>query len=307
MKKHLLITLMSIFLATAVMGCASSRSSTPRPLISSLMDAAVQGKTDTALSLIKGGADIEERTSIQQTPLMMAALAGHEPTVRALLNSGANIEARDKFGRTPLMCALLGGDPAIVQALIDRGANINAKDYSAATPYFIASQTIYFFQTRTVLDNNKQLRVRTFDLTTEEFQKKWGETLQAAFKDYEVIWDKPSPANNRPFYRTRAGDFMALMMGDYQGRAYWASVAPVLSREAPYIVFLFYIDSLIALTNPGLSIDERERIISHLKLTDKNPDFSQRMNHVMVNGIVYSIEVHMREGAPLYFCAFPQQ
>jgi len=300
MKKHLLV----IFFLTTVMGCATAK---PAPVISSLIDAAIQGKTDTALSLIKGGADIEERTSVHQTPLMMAALAGQTPTVKVLIDNGAALEARDKFGRTSLMCAVLGGNAETVQTLLERGADINAKDYSVATPYFIASQTVYFSQTRAVLESNPHLKINTFDLTPEEFQKKWSETLRVIFKDFDATWDKPSPDNKRPFYRANAGEMMALMMGEYQDKAYWASVAPIVSREAPYIVFLFYIDSLIALTNPGLSVDEREKIISHLKLTDKNPDFSQRINHVMVNGIVYSIEVQMREGTPFYFCAFPQQ
>jgi hypothetical protein len=300
MKKYLLV----IFLLTSIMGCATAK---PTPVLSSLMDAAVQGKTDTVALLLKQGADIEEKTSAQQTPLMMSALAGQTPSVKVLIDNGAALEARDKFGRTPLMCALLGGNAETVQTLLDRGADINAKDYSVATPYFIASQTVYFFQTRAVLESNQQLKVNTFDLTPEEFQTKWSETLRIVFKDFDVTWDKPSPDNKRPFYRAKAGEMMALMMGEHQGKAYWASVAPILTREAPYIVFLFYIDSLIALTNPDLSVDEREKIISHLKLTDENPDFSQRMNHVMVNGIVYSIEVQMREGTPFYFCAFPQQ
>ena len=296
--------LFAIFLLTALMGCTTAK---PTPVISSLMDAAVQGKTDTVALLLKQGADIEEKTSVQQTPLMMAALAGQTPTVKVLIDNGAALEVRDEFGRTPLMCALLGGNPETVQTLLDRGADINAKDYSLATPYFIASQTFYFSRTRAVLESNQHLKVNTFDLTPEEFQKKWSETLRIVFKNFDATWDKPSPGNKRPFYRAKPGDMIALMMGEYQGKAYWAAVAPILNREAPYIVFLFYIDSLIALTNPGLSVDEREKIISHLKLTDKNPDFSQRMNHVMVNGIVYSIEVQMREGTSLYFCAFPQQ
>ena len=300
MKKYLLV----IFLLTTIMGCATAK---PTPVISSLMSAAVQGKTDTVALLLKQGADIEEKTSVQQTPLMMAALAGQTPTVKLLIDNGAALETRDKFGRTPLMCALLGGNAETVQTLLDRGADINAKDYSVATPYFIASQTVYFYQTRAVLESNQQLKVNTFDLTPEEFQTKWSETLRIVFKAFDVTWDKPSPDNKRPFYRAKAGDMMALMMGAYQGKAYWASVAPILNREAPYIVFLFYIDSLIAATNPDLSVDEREKIISHLKLTDENPDFSQRMNHVMVNGIVYSIEVQMREKTSLYFSAFPQQ
>jgi|GEM_PF-2247444 len=300
MKKYLLL----IFLFITFMGCATTK---PTPGISSLMDAAVQGKTDTVALLLKQGADIEEKTSVQQTPLMMAALAGQTPSAKVLIDNGAALEARDKFGRTPLMCALLGGNAETVRTLLERGADINAKDYSVATPYFIASQTIYFSQTRAVLESNQQLKVNTFDLTPEEFQKKWSETLRIVFKDFNVTWGKPSPDNKRPFYRAKAGDMMALMMGEYRGKAYWASVAPILNREAPYIVFLFYIDSLIAATNPDLSVDEREKIISYLKLTDEDPDFSQRMNHVMVNGIVYSIEVQMREGTPLYFCAFPQQ
>jgi hypothetical protein len=300
MKKYLLV----IFLLSTLMGCTTTKTT---PVISSLTDAAVQGKTDTVASLLKQGANIEEKTSAQQTPLMMAALAGKTSTVKVLIDNGAALETRDKFGRTPLMCALLGGNAETVQTLLDRGADINAKDYSVATPYFIASQTVYFSQTRAMLENNRQLKVKTFDVTPEEFQKKWSETLRVVFKDSNVTWDEPSPDSKRPFYRAKAGDMMALMMGEYRGKAFWASVAPHLTHETPYIAFLFYIDSLIALTNPDLSVDEREKIMSDLKLTDKNPDFSQRMNHVMVNGIVYSIEVQMREATPLYFCAFPQQ
>ena len=303
MKKYLLV----IFLLTTIMGCATAKPTPVTPAISSLMDATVQGRTDTVALLLKQGADIEQKTSAQQTPLMMAALAGQAPTVKVLIDNGAALEARDKFGRTPLMCALLGGNAETVRTLLERGADINAKDYSVATPYFIASQTAYFSQTRPVLESNQKLRVNTFDVTPEEFQKKWSETLRIVFKDFDATWDKPSPDSKRPFYRAKAGDTMALMMGEYQGKAYWASVAPILTRETPYVVFIFYIDSLIAVTNPGLSIDEREKIISHLKLTDENPDFLQRINHVMVNGIVYSIEVQMREKTPLYFCAFPQQ
>ncbi|WAC08808.1 MAG: ankyrin repeat domain-containing protein [Thermodesulfobacteriota bacterium] len=304
MKKNLFTALASIFLLTTVMGCATAK---PTPVRSSLTNAAVQGKTDTVALLLKQGADIEEKTSVQQTPLMMAALAGQTPTVKVLIDHGAALEARDKFGRTPLMCAVLGGNAETVQTLLDRGADIDAKDYSLATPYFIASQTIYFSQTRAVLESNPHLKVNTFDSNPEEFQKKWSGTLQIIFKDFEVTWDKPSPNSKRSFYRAKAGDMMALMMGEYQGKTYWASVAPILTHEAPYIVFLFYIDSLIGATNPSLSVDEREKIISHLKLTNENPDFSPRINHVMVNGIVYAIEVQMREKTSLYFCAFPQQ
>lgn len=304
MKKKLLTPLVSIFLLTIVMGCATSK---PVALMSPLIDAAIRGKTDTVALLLKQGADIEEKTSLQQTPLLLAALTGQTSTIEVLLNNGAALEARDQLGRTPLMYSLLGGNPKTVQALLDRGADINAKDNYEGTPYFIASQTINFFQTRALLENNKHLSIRTFDLSTEEFQKKWTEKLNEIAPDSEFTWEKPSPPHKRPFYRAKAGDLMALMMGEYQNKAYWASVSPVLTRAAPYLLFLFHVDTLIALTNPGISLEEKEKIISDLKLTDKNPDFSQRMDFVMVNGIVYLIEINMRKGTPLYFCAFPRQ
>src|SRR4030065_364006 len=97
MKKYLLV----IFLLTSIMGCATAKPTPVTPAISSLMDAAVQGKTDTVALLLNQGADIEEKTSAQQTPLMMAALAGKAPTVKVLIDNGAALEARDKFGRTP--------------------------------------------------------------------------------------------------------------------------------------------------------------------------------------------------------------
>jgi len=299
MKKYLSV----IFLLTIIMGCATAKQT---PVISSLTDAAARGKTDTVALLLKQGADIEEKTSVEQTPLMLASLTGKTSTVEVLLNNGAALEARDKFGRTPLMYAVLGGNTETVRTLLDRGADINAKDNVEGTPYFIASQTIYFFQTRAVLENNQHLKVKTFDFSTEEFQKKWIEKLKEPAPDSEFNWEKPSAPDKRPFYRTKAGDLMALMMGEYKDKAYWAAVSPVLTREAPYILFLFHVDNLIALTNPGISFEEKEKIMSDLKLTGKYPDFSQRIDFVVARGIVYLIEVSMREGTPLYFCAFPR-
>ena len=51
MKKYLLV----IFLFITFLGCATTK---PTPVISSLMDAAVQGKTDTVALLLKQGADV---------------------------------------------------------------------------------------------------------------------------------------------------------------------------------------------------------------------------------------------------------
>ena len=300
MKKYLLV----IFLLLVIMGCATAKST---PKIISLPEAAAKGQTDTVALLLKQGADIEEKTSARQTPLMMAALAGQTTTVSMLLDKEAALEARDKFGRTPLMCAVIGGNPETVQALLVRGADINAKDYSGATPYFIASQTVFFSKTRPVLENCPNLNITVFDETPEELKKKWSETLQIVFKDFEATWNEPSPDSQRPFYRAKTPEMISLMMGECQGKAYWASVAPIPVREAPYGVFILYVDSLIAATSPGLTIEEREKIVFQLKLTTEKPDFSQRINHILVNGIVYSIEVQMREGTPLYFCAFPQQ
>ena len=98
--------------------------------------AARAGSLDVMRFLIKAGADVNARTSTNETALMLAAYfhldgtAGsmferHEKATHMLVESGANLE-NERYNYTPLAYAAYQGHDHIVRYLIERGANVNA-------------------------------------------------------------------------------------------------------------------------------------------------------------------------------------
>ena len=62
--------------------------------------AAEHGRTEIARLLIDKGADVNFRSEIYGTPLMVASYRGHKDMVRLLLEKGANPAAADTYGKT---------------------------------------------------------------------------------------------------------------------------------------------------------------------------------------------------------------
>jgi hypothetical protein len=60
------------------------------------------GKTEVALVLIKGGADVNARTGDGSTALHTAAFFGRTEIVEALLKAGADVTIRNNYGATAL-------------------------------------------------------------------------------------------------------------------------------------------------------------------------------------------------------------
>lgn len=75
-----------------------------RMLLTPLHAACENGMLDTALELIKMGADLEAKTRIGETSLMKACQKGdgNLDVVRALINHGADVLSRDNRGKTAL-------------------------------------------------------------------------------------------------------------------------------------------------------------------------------------------------------------
>jgi len=63
--------------------------------------AAEKGSTRIVRCLIAGGADLESRDYLQQTPLWTAVMNDDARVVRVLLDAGANCHIRDPLGDTP--------------------------------------------------------------------------------------------------------------------------------------------------------------------------------------------------------------
>eukprot|EP00501_MAST-03F_sp_TOSAG23-6_P002047 GSMAST32.ASY1.ANO1.2136.1 assembled CDS len=104
-----------------------------------LMVASQNGHTDTVITLLEHGANVEAKDDNDLTSLMAASDNGHTATVIALLERGANIEAKDNNGVTSLMTACFRGQTETVKALLKRGANINANSNTGWTALMAAS------------------------------------------------------------------------------------------------------------------------------------------------------------------------
>ena len=65
--------------------------------------AATFGKTDIALALINGGADLHTKNAEGSTPLHVAAFFCRTKIVQALIDNGADKSMTNNYGSTPLM------------------------------------------------------------------------------------------------------------------------------------------------------------------------------------------------------------
>ena len=95
-----------------------------------LLKAARFGDTQTSLSLLRYGADVNARPCPfgGWTALQAAVEGGCTELVDILLNAGAdvNAEAHPDGGRTALQAATMGGDTNLVEMFLQKGAHVNA-------------------------------------------------------------------------------------------------------------------------------------------------------------------------------------
>jgi uncharacterized protein len=121
-----------------------------------MLFAAQQGDIETATALLDAGANVDEGTEEEGTPMLLAAASGHEKLALFLLNRGADPNAKDGFGMRPLHYALFKGfheissaknEPTdrfgwrrknmmdLARALLAKGADANARIESDFPPY----------------------------------------------------------------------------------------------------------------------------------------------------------------------------
>lgn len=105
--------------------------------------AAFFGRTEAALQLIAGGADLKaiSRNTTANTPLH-AAIAGRgdEGLIRALLTAGADAGLATAEGYTPLHVAASRGNRRVCDWLLERGAAPSARMKDGKTPADIAAE-----------------------------------------------------------------------------------------------------------------------------------------------------------------------
>ena len=88
--------------------------------------------------LLENGANINDKDTINQTPLIIASQNGCKDIVLALLGAGANIHHRNDQGENALISAAQEGHIDTVKLLLDAGADVNQSNADGETALDLA-------------------------------------------------------------------------------------------------------------------------------------------------------------------------
>ena len=94
--------------------------------------------TEVVAFLLENGANINDKDTIDQTPLIIAAFNGCTDIVRMLLDAGANIEHKNDQGENALISAAQEGNINVVKVLLDSGADVNQSNTDGETALELA-------------------------------------------------------------------------------------------------------------------------------------------------------------------------
>ena len=103
--------------------------------------AAMNGNTETALELLRHGANKVIVSDLAGTPLHQAAEHGHVSTVKAMIKAGCPVDVVASNGATVLHHAAIkdGGNAEVISVVLSTGCDINATDNKGGTPLHIAA------------------------------------------------------------------------------------------------------------------------------------------------------------------------
>ena len=91
--------------------------------------AAMKNDAELAQTLLYAGANARALTRIGgYTPLILAAQRGNAAVIEPLVKGGADVNAKTTNGTTPLMFAAQSGSVEAVNALLEHGADVNAAE-----------------------------------------------------------------------------------------------------------------------------------------------------------------------------------
>ena len=106
-----------------------------------LLAAARNADHQTAMALVREGADVDAVEGDGTSALHWAAHFGDAELLRALLAAGADATAANRYGMTPLQIAAVGPDVAVIDALLAAGADVNAVLPQGETVLMTAART----------------------------------------------------------------------------------------------------------------------------------------------------------------------
>jgi ankyrin repeat protein/energy-coupling factor transporter ATP-binding protein EcfA2 len=146
------------------------------------------GHKNPVESLLKKGANVNDKNNEGNTPLMLAAANGHKDSVEFLLKNGANVNDKNNEGNTPLILAAANGHKDSVEFLLKNGANVNDKNNEGNTPLMLAATNkdkdivLYLLKQGAEFDSNDSSVVNALTFTI--FEQRCGSIREAATYGY---------------------------------------------------------------------------------------------------------------------------
>ncbi len=107
----------------------------------SLFSVVETNDTDSLASLIKSGADLNQKDEEGNTVLHIAALHGATEVASKLVQSGVNVDSLNNKGETPLMVATRAGQVGTIRSLLRLNASPDLKDDLGYRPITIAAES----------------------------------------------------------------------------------------------------------------------------------------------------------------------
>eukprot|EP00039_Didymoeca_costata_P032652 m.38733 g.38733 ORF g.38733 m.38733 type:complete len:268 (+) comp9467_c0_seq2:1325-2128(+) len=113
------------------------------------------------VSLVEGGANVDEKDNLHASPLHYAARHGNSVILKALLQANAKIDIVNNKDQTPLYQAVVGEHGDVVQILLDNNADANIQTKQGYTALHFAARNGLQGIIKQLLQNKADVHVKT--------------------------------------------------------------------------------------------------------------------------------------------------
>ena len=116
-------------------------------------------RADMVKTLLQRGANYDEKTKMNQTPLLLATENGFLEAAKILIEKGAKVNVQDNRKFTPLHNALFFDNEEFIKFLIDQNASINVSSVNGTFPIHVASSNGHAKIVKLLIDHGADIEV----------------------------------------------------------------------------------------------------------------------------------------------------